>query len=247
MRTVNRQGLVEQTTEQMQELIRDGAWAVGERIPAEPELAAQLGVGRSTVREAVRALAHIGLLSVRAGDGTRVRERDEMTAVLGRRLGLEDGVDILEVRAILEGGAARLAARRRTQDDLDHLGACLTERERAWEADDVTTWVTADLEFHLSVVEAAHNPVLATLCRGFRDYLAASIASSVVGGLSPEAHIEHTTLLEAIRHRDEDEAAAQSGHLMEAVTAASQRARSRTPPPRAPPPGAGHAQPPGGP
>lgn len=229
MRTVNRQGLVEQTAEQLQELIRAGTWPVGERIPSEPQLASQLGVGRSTVREAVRALAHIGLLSVRAGDGTRVRQRDEVTAVLERRLGIEDGVDILEVRAILEGGAARLAARRRTPADLDRLRACLAGRERAWEAEDVTTWVSADLEFHLAVVEAAHNPVLSTLCRGFRDHLAASIASSVVGGLSREAHIDHLALLEAIRRGDEDEAAAQSGHLMEAVTAATQQVRAAEP------------------
>ena len=76
--TTRRTGLVDQVIEQMRKAISSGEWPVGQRIPAEPELVSALGVGRNTVREAVRALAHAGLLEVRQGDGTFVRATSEL-------------------------------------------------------------------------------------------------------------------------------------------------------------------------
>ena len=71
--TTRRAGLVDQVIDQMRGAITAGEWPVGRRIPPEPELVTALGVGRNTVREAVRALSHAGLLEVRQGDGTFVR------------------------------------------------------------------------------------------------------------------------------------------------------------------------------
>jgi DNA-binding FadR family transcriptional regulator len=77
--------LSEQVVAQLEAQIAAGEWPVGSKIPAEPELVAALGVGRNTVREAVRALEHAGLLEPRRGDGTYVRATSDLgAALLGR-------------------------------------------------------------------------------------------------------------------------------------------------------------------
>ena len=219
--SVQRGGLVEQVLDQMRELIASGEWPVGERIPPEPALASSMCVGRSTVREAIRALTHTGILTVRQGDGTRVRATSEVSGVVRRQLPAADRRHIIEVRRALDGEAARLAAERRTERDLGRLEQALIERESAWEQRDVDTWVAADAAFHLAVVDAAHNPVLAQLYAGFTDTLHASIATTVRTGLRRENHIEHDGLLAAIRARDGERAAAEARGLLARVSAVS--------------------------
>lgn len=203
---MDRRGLVERVVDELKSLVGAGTWVVGERIPTEAQLAAQLGVGRSTVREAVRALAHVGILEVRQGDGTRVRASDELTVVMNRRMGGVDHGHILEVRAALEAEAARLAAERRTAADVGLLVQGLTAREQAWAAGELEPWVQADLELHVGVVDAAHNPFLSRVYRGFVDELRASITASVAPGLTGATHIDHAALVEAIRDGDADAA-----------------------------------------
>lgn len=103
-----------QAADQLREQIASGRWPVGSRIPSEHELVAILGISRNTVREAVRALVHLGLLEARAGDGTYVRVASEMEAVLLRRAATAHLSEVFELRAVLEEHAAGLAAQRRT-------------------------------------------------------------------------------------------------------------------------------------
>ena len=124
--TTRRAGLVDQVIDQMRSAITTGEWRVGERIPTEPELVTALGVGRNTVREAVRALAHAGLLEVRQGDGTFVRATSELSGAVKRLCGSELR-DVLEVRRTLEVEGARLAATARTEFELDELNNLLNE------------------------------------------------------------------------------------------------------------------------
>src|SRR5688572_14543871 len=109
-----------------------GEWPVGTRIPTEPDLVAALGVGRNTVREAVRALVHAGVLERRQGSGTYVTSRHELTGVMTRRLEGAEVTDAIEVRRAFEVEAARLAAIRRTPSDLKALDKALAAREAAW-------------------------------------------------------------------------------------------------------------------
>ena len=85
--TTKRTGLVDQVIEQMRELVASGEWPLNQRIPPEAELVNALGVGRNTVREAVRALAHAGLFEVRQGDGTFVRATSELSGAVRRLCG----------------------------------------------------------------------------------------------------------------------------------------------------------------
>ncbi|MDI6412592.1 FadR/GntR family transcriptional regulator [Streptomyces albus] len=229
-----RPNLVGTVISQLEALIESGEWAVGSKIPPEPVLVEQLGVGRNTVREAVRALVHTGLLEPRQGDGTYVRSRSELAAAMQRRLRRSATLDAYEVRASLERDAARYAALRRTDDDLAALRAALGGRTRAWQAQDTEALIEADVTFHQKVAAAAHNPVLAELYDYFSDALRSTL-SSVMRAPLPDAvrlqNAAHVTIVDAIAARDPDAAEqAAVAHLTEASQALRGLADADTPP-----------------
>lgn len=234
LRAAGRTSLVDSVVDQLRTQLADGEWAVGDRIPTEHELAQQLGVGRNTVREAVRALVHTGLLEPRQGDGTYVRSRSELAAAMQRRLRRSAALDAYEVRASLERDAARYAALRRTDDDLAALRAALGGRTRAWQAQDTEALIEADVTFHQKVAAAAHNPVLAELYDYFSDALRSTL-SSVMRAPLPDAvrlqNAAHVTIVDAIAARDPDAAEqAAVAHLTEASQALRGLADADTPP-----------------
>ncbi|SDC07486.1 FadR/GntR family transcriptional regulator [Actinokineospora iranica] len=157
--------LVEQATEHLREQITSGVWGIGTKLPGETSLAKSLGVGRSTVREALRALAGAGLVQARQGAGVFVTatqpEQDWSTQLRQAAI-----TDVYEVRMLVEVEAAQLAARRRTDDDLVTLNAVLAKRRDAANGTNAE-FVEADTVLHAAVVAAAHNPVLTGLFTEF--------------------------------------------------------------------------------
>lgn len=203
MHGVTRRSLVDQVIDQMREAIASGQWRVGDRIPAEPELVNAFGVARNTMREAVRALAHTGVLEVRHGDGTFVRAHDETAVVLQRWLGLADLLDVLTARRGLEVEAARQAADRRTPDDLTQLA----RMQRGPASDGVEAEVASAMEFHAAVVAASHNPVLVMLHRALAAATRAGMRRTATDPSLPDVGGEaHQELLAAIRRRDPEQA-----------------------------------------
>lgn len=199
-----RASLVAQVIGQLQQLIESGEWPVGTKIPAEPVLTETLGVGRNTVREAVRALVHTGMLQARQGDGTYVRASDALGAALERRLRRAGQLETLEVRAALERDAARYAALRRTDEDLVALRTALARRTTAWH-EDPDAFVRADVDFHRTVVLAAHNGMLADLYSHLTDGLHALITAMT--DPSDLRHFDsHADLLDAIEAADPEAA-----------------------------------------
>ncbi|MBD2847225.1 FadR family transcriptional regulator [Paenibacillus sp. IB182496] len=145
--------------------MEDGALHPGDRLASVVDLAVRYGVGRSTVREALSSLKALGLLDIRQGGGTFVRNQpapelqgDEAEAWMRRSESLRH---IVEVRNVLETGAASLAARHRTESDLTQLQATLDGM--AAHLDDETYGEQADVRFHLQIAAATHNPVIADL------------------------------------------------------------------------------------
>ncbi|MEU7643713.1 FadR/GntR family transcriptional regulator [Streptomyces huasconensis] len=208
--TPRRSALSEQVIAELRNQISSGEWPVGSRIPTEPELVEQLGVARNTVREAVRALAHNGLLDIRQGSGTFVIATSELAGVMHRRFADADPRHIAELRSTLESSAARLAAERRTERDLKQLDGLLARREQAWAAGDAEDFVTADATFHMAVVAASHNDVMTALYADLGEVLRDWLREDIGGDLSPEAHMDHARLVEAIRARDREAAAAEA-------------------------------------
>jgi DNA-binding FadR family transcriptional regulator len=209
--TTRRTGLVDQVIDQLRAAVAQGEWPLGERIPTEVELGEQLGVGRNTIREAVRALAHTGLLEVRQGDGTYVRATSEVSGAIRRLCGSELR-EVLQVRRTLEAEGARLAALSRTEEEVAELWSLLARREtelreRRWE-----DFARTDAEFHTAVVRAGHNGLLTELHRGLTEVITASVAatSSITPGVDHVPEIGHEGLAEAIAERDPDRAAAEA-------------------------------------
>ncbi|MDL4774784.1 FadR/GntR family transcriptional regulator [Actinomadura xylanilytica] len=195
--------LVEQAADHLREQIADGSWPVGTRLPGETTLAKQLGVGRSTVREAVRALAGAGLLQARQGAGVFViaTEPAEDWAARLRRASL---ADVYEVRMMIEVRAAELAARRHTAADLAALDAALAARDAARGTE---AFIDADIALHAAVVSAAHNPVLADLFAGFAPVLREGLLDlvrivDVRDAEDDHGREAHAALVEAVRDRD---------------------------------------------
>jgi DNA-binding FadR family transcriptional regulator len=205
-----RSALSDQVITELRTQITSGAWPVGSRIPTEPELVAQLGVARNTVREAVRALAHNGLLDIRQGSGTYVIATSELAGVMQRRFADADPRHIAELRSTLESSAARLAAVRRTAKDLRQLDLLLARREEAWVAGDAERFVTADATLHLAVVSASHNEVLVTLYADLGHLLRDLLRTDVGAELRPENHMDHARLVAAIRAGDVEAAGAEA-------------------------------------
>ncbi|VXB08131.1 FadR/GntR family transcriptional regulator [Aeromicrobium sp. 9AM] len=161
---VQRDALGAQTAQILLERIKAGEWALGHKLPGETTLAAQLGVGRSTVREAIRELAGRGVLDPRQGAGvfvTAIDATEDWDAVLKRA----DIASVIEGRIAIETEAAGLAALRRTAADIRAMRRALGRRV----VDGQTTeeYVDADMTLHRTVVAAAHNDVLLELFDGF--------------------------------------------------------------------------------
>ena len=201
--------LAEQAVAELQKQLTAGEWPVGERLPPEQQLAEQLGVGRSTVREALRALANAGWVESRQGAGTFVLTHSAPATDLATTLRRAHMIEVYEVRQGLELQAARLAAVRRTDADLERMDEALMRRKRALSAGRMPAYVDADLDFHRAVVTSAHNSVLSDVFASFSAALRTTLTSltedSAVGRAS---HAIHVALADALRAGDPEVAAA---------------------------------------
>ncbi|MGR3938546.1 FadR/GntR family transcriptional regulator [Streptomyces sp. BRA346] len=206
---LRRSPLVEQATATLRNEITRGHWPVGSKLPGETTLAKTLGVGRSTVREALQALAGAGLVQARQGAGVFVvaTEPDEDWPTKLRRAAV---ADVYEVRMLIEVQAARLAADRRTDADIAALDVALAHR-RAGATSDDAAFVDADIALHAAVVTAAHNPVLTDLFAEFAPALRQGLIDLIeLLGLRADEpdHGEeaHAELVRAVQRGDADAA-----------------------------------------
>lgn len=218
LRSARRAGLIEQVIHQLQDQITSGRWPVGSRIPTETELSQLTATSRNTVREAVQSLVHAGLLERRQGSGTYVLAASELAGAVSRRVAEAQYVDVLEVRRTLEVGAARLAAQRRTEEDVELLTALLARRVAAHAERNLGGTVGADVALHRAIARASHNPVLADLYENLLDALHENVRRNV------EDHPEmpddnHAELVDAIVAGDVEAAAREAARFLDAFLA----------------------------
>lgn len=161
--------VTDEAIDKIKQLIVTGRLSPGQRLPPEKELAVQLGLSRSSLREAVRALALLRVVDARQGDGTYISSlRPELLlGVLDSAIDLLQDrtlVEVFEVRRVLEPAATALAAARITDAELEGVRECLRAMETLT---DPEQFVAMDLEFHDRLVRAAGNATLAALARSF--------------------------------------------------------------------------------
>jgi DNA-binding FadR family transcriptional regulator len=184
------------------ERIRSGEWPLGRKLPGEVLLTAQLGVGRSTLREAIRELSGKGVPDSRQGSGvfvTALATTEDREAVLRRA----SVMSVIEARIAIETEAAALAAQRRSPADLRAVRRALASRRA--DGQSAAEHVDADMAFHRAVVLAAHNDVLAELFNGFVPRVRAAMIDMlrIRPLVSDEAdHAAHAALVQAIAGND---------------------------------------------
>lgn len=188
--------------------ISTGEWAVGERIPIEPELADQMSVGRSTVREAVRSLASMGMLETAPGRGTFVRSASPTSSLLDEFLADFSLEEILSYRRALEVEAAQQAALHRSDEDLEALERATVEEIGCSRCPVLSLSESGDgafdSRFHRLIFDAAKNRLLAALYAGINDQLRTPQHRGRLANVATGAEMErdHQRVLDAIRRGD---------------------------------------------
>ncbi len=206
---VARTSIKDSVIERLLGLIRQQKLGLGDKLPPEIELAEVLGVGRSSVREAVSTLMGLGLLVRRSGDGTYFAS--DISNLVLRPLRFRLILDPMqlregfEARRILEGEFAYLAAQRAERADIAKIDAALTAM---WDkVDDPTEASERDFDFHMAIAAAAKNGVLFGVLNNIADLIMRTHITTVDGsGMRPQTMAEHEAIAEAIRKRAPDKA-----------------------------------------
>jgi DNA-binding FadR family transcriptional regulator len=212
----SRRSLVDLVIARIQQQISLGVLVPGKRIPTETELGDTLGVSRTTIREAVVVLAHMGLLEVRQGDGTYVIASAPGRESLDQRLRRAAALEVYEVRRPLEIETARLAAARRTAADVRRLRELLAERDELRAAGKSDQAVDVDVEFHRTIAVASKNAVLADLYNAFSVALRKTLVHVAHDSVADVDTTDlHYALVDAIARGDEEGAGATAAQLIE--------------------------------
>lgn len=184
--------------------IASGEWVVGQRLPSISKLAQELGVGTGSVREAVKALASLGIIRIEHGRGMFVA-----SAYLARvdpyehfqDIGTGSILALCEARRILEPELAAFAAERGTAADLQAIHEQALSMERLAAAGE--DFLEPDLQFHRQIALAAHNVVLARMMDGINDlFMESRTITAAQAGMTPRAVRYHLLIADAIRERD---------------------------------------------
>lgn len=199
--------LGEKITRQIRQDISDGRFKAGDKIPAEPELMKQYGVGRSTIREAVRTLAVAGVLKVQQGAGTYVNTHVKPESI-DERLRRANFDEINAVRVLLENEMVALAAQRRSESQIVEIERCLVNRKQAILSEQRQACIEADIAFHLVIAQTSGNTVLADLYQSFTITIRDFFSRREAQGISHFAmsHHLHEALFKAIRDGNADQA-----------------------------------------
>jgi DNA-binding FadR family transcriptional regulator len=203
--------------------ILGGAYAPGDLLPKEDDLAEKLGVSRTSVREAVKVLSAKGLLQARRRVGVRVRDRDDWNLLDPQVLSWHPDVgrdealitSLIEARRIIEPAAAALAAGRATAADLARIEQAYLGMERNVRTN-LEACCEADLRFHASLVAASHNVVLKGLTGTIEAALRATFAiTNRLVTAQSRALAAHRAVFECVRMRDVDGARAATIELLD--------------------------------
>ncbi len=200
----------------MRDMILQGQWKRGARIPPETALCEMFGVSRVTVREATHRLAGQGIVSVRQGDGTYVA--DITPAALMQNIlpfMVADGASIrqaLEFRSLLEVEAARLAAHAANQEDAELLREILDEERKSGHT--VEENALLDQLFHETIAKAADNPLIEANIILVNDILSRSMDEIIGRTNTEDVLMYHWLILDAIAQgREGDAVAAMKTHM----------------------------------
>lgn len=219
-----RHSRTQESLEALLDAIVDGELKAGDDLPPEGDLATRFAVSRNTIREAVRMLQTQGVIVQVPGARHRIAPVGEWTGLEAVvRSARSEGerqrasLQLVEMRMMIEAGAAALAATRRTDAHLDQLEKALERMRRGHERTDVHDFVAGDLAFHDVLFDAADNRILVATMRPLNAMLASTrFETSSVERIRVNAIREHVGVLEAVREGSAEAAhAAMSSHMVQ--------------------------------
>ena len=197
--------IYEEIVRQIKGMIAEGRLKSGDQLPPERDLAEKFLVSRTSVREALRALESVGLIEIRPGEGTFVREVSVEALVEPLALVLlaqrEMIGELFEARRLLEPVIAGLAARRATREEVQEMERILDEQAKEIAAGN--TGLAQDAAFHAAIATAAHNRAITRIVHAVMDLLAQSREEAIsTPGRPTRSHEDHRRVLDAIRGGD---------------------------------------------
>jgi len=200
---IPRHSLADGVVSRLQQQLSLGVYKPGDKLPSEPELMVEFGVGRSTIREAIRILANTGMVIVRQGSGTLVQAQKGIAEPLPQRLRRAAAADLDEVRQLLEIKIAEKAALLRTKKDIAKMTTLLEERNAAANSRDIEGAIRSDIQFHVAIAVASRNDILADLYRTVAEQMTRHFHQT---HLTTDSFIEtqqlHEQLLQSIIDQD---------------------------------------------
>ncbi len=206
LQTVEPKRLYRQIAEQLRSLITAGEWAVGARLPAERDLARQLGVSRPSVREALIAMEVEGWVEVRTGSGVYVLDRNHPTSRAQQLPPDEWGpLELIRARRVVEGEVAAMAAAQAKRRHLDTMDKALDSMQA--DADQGVLPLDGDRAFHSAIAESCANVVLIETVQRFWDARRGPLFERLGGHFETvdswrSAIAEHQAIFQAIRQHD---------------------------------------------
>lgn len=177
LKPIKKLRLYEGAVDQIKSLILANNYKPGDRLPSERELAEQLSIGRPSVREALRILGVMGLVEIRVGDGTYVKDVsllpyvESLVTLISSRLKIreENILKLWEVRRILETGNVGLSCSRMTRQHLEKMGQCIQEMEE--NIGNREAFISSGIRFHRQIAEATGNEILVLIWNNLWDMI----------------------------------------------------------------------------
>jgi GntR family transcriptional repressor for pyruvate dehydrogenase complex len=193
--------IYEEIVRQVKAMIAEGRLTSGDRLPPERELAEKFLVSRTSVREALRALESLGLVEIRPGEGTFIRQVSVDRLIEPLALVMvsqrESIAELFEARRLIEPAVAALAARRATPDEIQEMERILEEQGREVAAG--RTGIAQDARFHAAIGRAAHNEAITRIAHAVMDLLTQSREESLnTPGRPTRSHEDHRRILQAV-------------------------------------------------
>jgi len=200
---IHRKSLAEEVAAKLQGNILKGGYKINQKLPVEAELMRSFGVGRSTVREAVKILVNSGFLRVQQGVGTFIDDTTGINEPLFQRLKRAETQNIDEVRQLLEMKIAEKAAMNRTGNDISKLEYFLDKRTKAANDNLVAECIDAHINFYIALAEASKNDVLADLYKLFAAQLKSELSNAHMDTTYfKDAPDSHHKLLDSVLRED---------------------------------------------
>ncbi len=209
---VRRVNTVEQVYQQMQNMLIDGTWKPGQKLPSEGELTERFGVSRITIRAALEKLKALGLIETHSGSGSFVRQlsmddtlRDLVPVMV---IGDLDDLQIFQYREMIDSESARIAAVNPRPEDVAMLRSLLRRMQKDAADNDSAAFSKDDLDFHLQVAKMTHNPLFVRTNKILMNVLQASM-SHVIDKMKYEPGLDyHARILLAIEAGNSERASA---------------------------------------